>query len=342
MELLREVGSQNSPQALAQEEEAEAKESGQAMAHTDPGANHDLQRRVRSLLLRALRMWRTSHYDFRVIEHVLGFVHVKIDKFEEKVGDIQDAAAGSSWLAIKDVIGELLQGVACCASGLQACEDRREPLFRRFQRQSGVRNICWKKETASWRVQWQEAGKRKQLNFLISKHMKEGLSEEEAVAASLEEAKVWREELVRQGKLQPSKPKATGSTVIGVTSNTGGTFRVVLTNPHTKKREGGTFKTLVEAEAKAWELAKKWGLHDEEVQRLSEVPHFEPLGPEKNVRWVLGEKAWHAQCNVGGKNRHKRCRPKDLSAKEVEKAWNQAVAWRKQREKERADRAPKR
>ena len=282
-------------------------------------------------------MWRTSHYDFGVIEHVLGFVHVKIDKFEERVGSIQDAAAGSSWQAIKDVIDEL-QGVARGASGLQACEaKRRERLFRRFQRQSGVQNICWKKEIASWRVQWLEAGKYKVIHFPISKHMKEGLSEEEAVAAALEEAKKHREELVRQGKLQPPKPKATGSTVKGVKYNTAGNIRVVLTNPRTKKREfGGTFKTLAEAEAKARELAKKWGLYDEEapVERLSELPHFEPLGPEPGVRWKLGEKAWHACCKVGGRRRNMRFRPKDFSEKEVGKAWNQAVAWRKQQKEQ--------
>ena len=291
-------------------------------------------------------MWRASQYDFGVIEHVLGFVHVKIDKFEEKVGSIQDAAAGRCWQAIKDVIDEL-QGVARGASGLQACEaKRRERLFRRFQRQSGVQNICWKKEIASWRVQRVEAGKHKAVHFPISKHTKEGLSEEEAVAAALEEAKAHREELVRQGKLQPSKPKATGSMVRGVKFNTGGSFRVQITNPRTKKRQGGTFKTLAEAEAKAQELAKEWGLHDEEVavERLSELPHFEPLAPEPGVKWRRGAQHWRAQCHVNSKNRNFTVKPKDYSEKEVEKAWKQAVAWRKQQEKEReqAERARKR
>ena len=284
-------------------------------------------------------MWRTSHYDFGPIEHVLGFVHVKIDKFEEKVGNIQDAAAGRSWQAIKDVIDELLQGVAHCASGHQACEDkRREQLRRRFQRQSGVQNIFWQKHISSWRVEWREAGKRKGLHLPISTHIAEGLSEEEAVAAALEKAKQHREELVLQGKLKPPKPKATGSTVRGIKYNAAGNFRVQLTNPRTKKREnGGTFKTLVEAETKAQELAKKWGLRDEEAQRLSDLPHFAPLGPQLGVKWNRGEKAWHATCAVGGKQRHMRCRPKDFSEKEVEKAWQEAVAWRKQQEKERKE-----
>ena len=223
--------------------------------------------------------------------------------------------------------------------------------FRGLERQSGVQGICWHK-LGLWQLSVLEGGKRQRITFPISKHMKEGLSEDEAVAAALGEAKAHREELVRQGKLKPPKPvtaKATGSTVRGVKHNTGGTFRVVLTNPQTKKLErGGTFKTLAEAEAKAREMAKKLGLQAEggvvPVDRLAEAPHFEPLGPEPGVRWILGEKGWRATCMVGGKQRNMRFRPKDFSEKEVEKAWKQAVAWRKQQEKERerADRAPKR
>ena len=80
------------------------------------------------------------------------------------------------------------------------------------------------------------------------------------------------------------------------------------------------------------------------MERHSELPHFEPLGPQPGVAWVPGEKAWHARCYVGGKQKHMRFRPKDFSEKEVEKAWKQAVAWRKQQEKERerAERAQKR
>ena len=224
--------------------------------------------------------------------------------------------------------------------------------FRGLERQSGVPNISWHLAKASWRVKWQEAGRPRNLNFFISKHMKEGLSEDEAVAAALAEAKAHREELVRRGKLKPPKPvtgKASGSTVRGIKLRSDGTFYVQIRKPGTKKyAEGGRFKTLAEAEAKARELAKKLGVQAEgevvPVDRLAEVPHFEPLGPEKGVRWVLGEKAWHARSLVGGRTRHMRFRPKDLSEKEVEKAWKQAVAWRKQQEKERerADRAPKR
>ena len=135
--------------------------------------------------------------------------------------------------------------------------------FRGLERQSGVPNISWQITKGTWVIGWQEAGKRKQLNFPISKHMKEGLSEDEAVAAALEEAKAHREELVRQGKLKPPKPvtaKASGSRVRGVRSHASGNFQVRITNPRTKKLDfGGTFKTLAEAEAKAQEMAENLG-----------------------------------------------------------------------------------
>ena len=138
--------------------------------------------------------------------------------------------------------------------------------FRGLQRQSGVPNISWERTKGSWKVKWLESSKEKKLNFPISKRMKEGLSEEEAVAAALAEAKAHREELVRQGKLKPPKPvtaKAAESAVRGITLKPNGTFQVRISNPRSKKREGGgVFKTLADAEAKSRELAEPWGLNE--------------------------------------------------------------------------------
>ncbi|CAE7027644.1 lrrc59, partial [Symbiodinium sp. KB8] len=217
--------------------------------------------------------------------------------------------------------------------------------FRGLERQSGILGICWIRLMALWRVSWQEGGKRRRRQFPISKHMKLGLSEAEAEAAALQEAKAFREELVRQGKLKPPKPvteKAAGSAVRGVLYNKStGEYRVRFTDPSThKKVHGGYFKVKEEAEARARELAREFGVESEvgvvPVKPLSEMPNFEPLGPEKGIRWVPGEQAWHARHrNAFGKRDHMRFRPKDFSAKEVEKAWKQAVAWRKQQEKVR-------
>ncbi|CAE7471101.1 ADARB1 [Symbiodinium sp. CCMP2592] len=217
--------------------------------------------------------------------------------------------------------------------------------FRGLERQSGIQGIYWERVMASWRVDWRDAGKRRKLNFPISKHLKLGLSEGEALEAALEEAKAFREELVRLGKLKPPKPiteKASGSKVRGVDfQKSKQNWRVQFMHPITKKNlHGGYFKVKEEAEARARDLAKELGLQEElvPVKPLSELPHFEPLGPQKGIRWVPGEQAWHARCQ----GKHMRFRPKDFSPKEVEKAWKQAVAWRKQQEKDRAEQPCKR
>ena len=202
-----------------------------------------------------------------------------------------------------------------------------------------VRNIAWNRHTALWCVSWTEAGKNRQVRFPISKHLAEGLSEKKAVAAALEEAKAFREDLVRRGKLKHPKPLT--STVRGVRRTPTGSFLVQLRNPRTRKlQHGGSFETLAEAEAKARKLAKKLGLrkqlHGQVVPvELSDLPRFEPLGPEQGVAWQIRAQAWYARCLVKGKNRCKIFRPKDLSEKEVQKAWKKAVAWRKRQEKER-------
>ena len=224
--------------------------------------------------------------------------------------------------------------------------------FRGLERQSGVSHISWDPPHLRWRIQWWEARKRKQAFFPIKLFHEQGLSENEAVEAALREAKAHREELVRKGVLKPPKAvkpeQGKHSTVKGVYYyKPNQQWRAKLVDPSTKKVvHGGRFANQEEAESKARELAKELGIKDIEnrvvpVKHLSELKHFEPLGPQPGVRWSLGEQCWHACCAVKGRTRHLRCRPKDFSEKEVEKAWKQAVAWRKQQEKER-DQAKKR
>ncbi|CAE7471080.1 unnamed protein product [Symbiodinium sp. CCMP2592] len=217
--------------------------------------------------------------------------------------------------------------------------------FRGLERQSGVQNIHWDRPMALWILSWREAGKRKRLAFSVSKHMKLGFSEAEASETALEEAKAFRDELVTLGKLKPPTPitqKASGSLLRGIKyDKRRGTYQVRIADPSTNKRvHGGMFKVKAEAEARARELAKELGLQEEvvPVKPLSELPNFEPLGPQKGIRWVPGEQAWHARCQ----GKHMRFRPKDFSPKEAEKAWKQAVAWRKQQEKDRAEQPRKR
>ena len=223
--------------------------------------------------------------------------------------------------------------------------------FRGLDRQSGVPGICWNRQMACWRTSVQQAGKRKRIQFFIAPFLKKGRSEDEAVEAALREAKAHREELVRKGVLKPPKTKAANpqqtkhSTVRGVGfDNVNQKWRVRLTDPNSGKVvHGSKFATQEEAELKARELAKELGLKEEliPVKHLSELKHFEPLGPQPGVKWRLGGQYWRARCIVNGKDREMTFQPNDLSEKEVEKAWKQAVAWRKQQEKER-DQAKKR
>ncbi|CAE7355874.1 unnamed protein product [Symbiodinium necroappetens] len=265
------------------------------------------------------------------------------------------AWAGNGWLLVEDGMMKLSPtGGGSAMQGLEIFESVGSVpvVTRRFgglERQSGMQGIVWRKDVACWRAQWWEGNSRKSCIFPISKHMKLGLSETEAEEAALEEAKAFREELLRQGKLKPPKPiteKTSGSAVRGILYNkSSGEYRVQFTDPSThKKVHGGYFKVKEEAEARARELAKELGVQEEvvPVKSLSELPNFEPLGPQPGIKWNRGEQAWHACCAVGGKTRNMRFRPKDFSAKEVEKAWKQAVAWRKQQEKEREQAAQSR
>ena len=163
------------------------------------------------------------------------------------------------------------------------------------------------------------------------------------MAAALCEAKAQREKLISTGILKPPKADhGKHSTVRGVWFNQRSQkWEVELSHPITKKRvRRRSFAAQEEAEATARELAKELGIKEVEgivlpVKQFCELKHFEPLGPEEGVKWRFGEQCWHAFCKVGGKTRNMRSRPKDFSETEVEKAWKQALAWRKQQEKER-------
>ena len=200
-------------------------------------------------------------------------------------------------------------GVSGGASLMAPAAERLEGRGPGLERQSCIQNITWQQSKISWRVRWTEAGKGKHQYFPIAPFLEQGLDEDAAMEAALREAKAAREELVRQGKLEPPKklrakpvpdPGAPKSSVKGVSFEKGPQrWRVKnFTHPVTKKKvHGGSFATLAEAEAKARELATELGIRDvqpkETVARplmpLSELRSFEPLGPQLGVKWSLGE-----------------------------------------------------
>ena len=101
--------------------------------------------------------------------------------------------------------------------------------------------------------------------FPISKFFEQGLGEEAAVEAALQEAKAYREELVRQGKLRPPKPKPPSSTVRGVFfDRSTQKWHVQMYHPVDKKRvHGGYFVDKWEAEVKSREMASQLGVPPE-------------------------------------------------------------------------------
>ncbi|CAE7354386.1 unnamed protein product [Symbiodinium natans] len=306
-----------------------------------------MQRRLRSLLLEALRTWRLRRFDCQAIEHVLEYVQGKISKFEDNVGEIQGAAAGQAWVGIKQAVGELLlraedgpsapEAQSTDSATRRAKNAKNAGAFKgRLERQSGIQGISWSNRNSGWTVSRQEAGKQRQTAFPIAQLLKQGLTEEEAVEAALQKAKAYREELVCQGKMEPSKPsssKAPQSLLRGVSyDEKNSSWRVRPMDPSLGVRlNGGFFKHQDEAEDRAREMAKKMGLPAERcvvpVQKLSELPRFAPLGSQKGIIWRVNEQCWYADGRFQGVRRTMRFRPKDGSEGEVKKAWLEAVEW---------------
>ncbi|CAE7452212.1 CCR4-1 [Symbiodinium microadriaticum] len=248
------------------------------------GPKTDLQNRARSLLLLALRVWRMNQFDCHAIQHVLDFLQEKINKFEHNVGQIQEAAAGKAWMRIKHAVDALIPVAAAPSSSqLKSADAHAQPARDRkpykagvrLERQSGIQNISWSVVGAAWECrEYSRKGagwKAKTRTFKISKFLEQGLANEAAVEAALQEAKAYREELVRQGKLKPPKPRPPRSTVRGVTFDISKKkWLVRLYHPVKKKHVHiGVFRAREEAEAKAREMASEFGIRSEyEVLRV--------------------------------------------------------------------------
>ena len=334
-----------------------------------PNPEKDVQRRIRALLLDVLAAWRTHQFESSSILCVLEYVQTKITKFEDSLGEISNAAAGTVWLSIKQTVEDLFQqnhgwqpshSQSCFSRASekqlddanasvergghdQTAETRRGVLrgFRRLDRQSGIPGISWNRSKLCWVLELRNAGRRTTANFYIVRLLKQGVDEDKAVDTALQKAKEQREEWIRQGKLQLKRNSTDRfSSVPGVFyDKEKQKWRARLSDPATKKKQdGGYFMVQAEAEAKAQEMAQMFDKQEEVVQvlKVSELPRFEPLGPQKGVRWSLGEQCWHAKCPVNGKTKNMRFRVKDFSDEEVKAAWEEAVAWRKTQEQQLA------
>ena len=223
---------------------------------------------MRSLLLEALRTWRIRRFDCHAIKEALAYIEQKIERFEERVGEIRAAAAGKAWLSIKQAVYDMMHQVAS-----QACMGKRADTSARHEneRQSGIVGISWDRHCQRWQLSWKDTktGKQEHSYFPIRKFLKQGREEQTAVEAALEEAKARQRKLALEGRLAPPKPTAAESLVRGVDFvSRDGKWRVRMTHPVSKKRVYMQFDFQEEAEAKARKIAKKFGLRSEKPRRV--------------------------------------------------------------------------
>ena len=219
-------------------------------------------------------------------------------------------------------------------------------------KQSGVPGVNWNSRNWTWGVRFPKLDAKGKIvgqtdrKFSIASFMKQGLTEDEADAAALEAAKAFRADLVRQGLVKEPKAKDPQFTsdVVGVTWNKAlKKWRVELRLKKRKAKEaqkkfhGGLFAEKAVAEAKALELAEAYGLQRSvtRVGRFEELREVQPKVPHPGVNWRIEEQLWHAKALIGGTQKNFRVKPKDFSEAELERSFQEAVAWRKKQEKEK-------
>eukprot|EP00438_Fugacium_kawagutii_P016100 Skav235789 [mRNA] locus=scaffold1267:21602:24610:+ [translate_table: standard] len=222
-------------------------------------------------------------------------------------------------------------------------------------KQSGVPRINWDRTLVAWLVNFPTFDSKGEKNgkasraFSVQKFTVPGRSEADADVAALEAAKAFHAELVQQGVLSEPKPRDPNFTseVPGVKwDKRDQKWRVQIHQQGCKRRiPGGTFTEKDAAEAKALQLREQHGLQRqvkpvstlaEHLADLARLPVFSPKVPHPGVTWDQKRQKWHAQCQVGGVSRNVYIRPKDHSEEELERSFQEAVAWRKKQEKERA------
>ena len=150
------------------------------------------------LLLRALRSWQEGEFQCCAIKHILEFIQSKITTFEDNVCEVEHAAAGSTWCSIKSLLCELLQGQSkssqTSTTGRKvAVAKTTDTATRRQGRQPGRQGISWDQKSLRWRLSFQASGKRQKISFSTNKFLQQGLTDNEALQASWQEAKAYRE-----------------------------------------------------------------------------------------------------------------------------------------------------
>ena len=223
-------------------------------------------------------------------------------------------------------------------------------------KQSGVPGVLWNGSMWAWEVRCPKLDAKGRIvgktnrAFSISSFMKQGLTEDEADATALEAAKAFRADLVRQGLVKEPKAKDPQFTsdVLGVTWSKAAKKWIVRLSLKKRKAgeaqnkiNGGLFTEKAAAEAKALELAEVHGLQRSvrAVGSFEELREVQPKVPYPGVKWNIAEQQWHAQITIRGANLNFRVKPKDFLEVELERSFQEAVAWKQKQEKEKQRKA---
>ena len=198
------------------------------------------------------------------------------------------------------------------------------------------------------------------------KHLAHGQRQREVLAdaAALEAAKAYRMELVKKGFLKDVSERRS-SPVPGVLWMADRKrWRVTIqkkaekSQKHDKtmknkkntlktniiKINGGCFKDQAAAEAKALSIAKQLGLQRQvkSVRLLSELPVVQPKVPCRGVKWNQAEQKWRIQCrNAQGTVVNFRVTPRNHSETELERSFQEAVAWKEKQQQGKSGKSGK-
>lgn len=202
--------------------------------------------------------------------------------------------------------------------------------------------------------------------FPVKRYMKHqhGQRQREVLAdaAALEAAKAYRMELVKKGFLKDVSERRS-SPVPGVlwmadrkrwrvtiqkkAEKTHKNDKTMKNKKNTLKTNiikinGGCFKDQAAAEAKALSIAKQLGLQRQvkSVRLLSELPVVHPKVPCLGVKWNQAEQKWRIQCrNAQGTVVNFRVTPKNHSETELERSFQEAVAWKEKQQQGKSGKA---
>lgn len=189
--------------------------------------------------------------------------------------------------------------------------------------------------------------------FSTNPLMRQGLSRSEAESTALERAKEFRQELLKQGILkEPVTKDEPQSPVVGVSWQKELQKWKVEIDVKGRKIYGGCFGSQVEAELKAQEMWRHAVPHATEdpvpvpsrpALSADAAADERPQRSYPGVCWIRRDRCWWASVSVQKVRKHFRSKPKDGSEEELNRSFQEVVAWLEHQKatRETRDEAPR-